>query len=81
MENKYTYLRGLVTGLVLALVVTITVIVPPVAMAILAGYIVYSAIQWFKRRREYALGLLTVVFAFIIITIVIAIVYGLFIHK
>lgn len=81
MDNKYTYLRGLVIGLVFAIIVTITLVVPIVSMLVLAGYIAYSAIQWFKKRRDYALGLLTVVFVFIVVTIGIGIIYGLFINK
>ena len=81
MENKYTYLRGLVIGLMFSMVVTISLIVPPATMLLLAGYIVYSAVQWFKKRRDYALGLLTVIFVFIVVALVIGIVYGLFINK
>jgi hypothetical protein len=78
MDNKYTYLRGLLIGLVFSLVVVITLVVPIVPMVLAPAYIVYGAVQWFKQRRDYALGLLTVVFAFIAVTLVIGLIWGIF---
>jgi hypothetical protein len=75
MDKKYTYLRGLVIGLIFAFVVVITLVALLPPLILVPAYIVYSAIQWFKKRREYALGLLTVVFGFIAACIVIAIVH------